>query len=65
MVELRRKTEVAKEKFEKYNEIMNWVNRLEKIMQLNAMSNKDLDLRLQQIIKKTVEEQKSQQKIRQ
>jgi hypothetical protein len=65
MVELRRKKEVAKEKFEKYNEIMNWVNRLEKIMQLNAMSNKDLDLRLQQIIKKTVEEQKSQQKNRQ
>ena len=65
MVELRRKKEVAKEKSEKYNEIMNWVNRLEKIMQLNAMSNKDLDVRLQQIIKKTVEEQKSQQKIRQ
>lgn len=65
MVELRRKKEVAKEKSEKYNEIMNWVNRLEKIMQLNAMSNKDLDVRLQQIIKKTVEEQKSEQKIRQ
>jgi hypothetical protein len=43
---------------------MNWVNRIEKIMQLNAMSNKDLDVRLQQIIKKTVEEQKSQQKSR-
>ena len=43
---------------------MNWVNRIEKIMQLNAMNNKDLDVRLQQIIKKTVEEQKSQQKSR-
>ncbi len=43
---------------------MNWVNRIEKIMQLNAMNNKDLDVRLQQIIKKTVEEQKSQQKNR-
>jgi uncharacterized protein YihD (DUF1040 family) len=43
---------------------MNWVNRIEKIMQLNAMNNKDLDVRLQQIIKKTVEEQKFQQKSR-
>jgi hypothetical protein len=39
---LRRKKYVAKEKSEKYTQIMDWIARLEKVMHLNP-SNKDVE----------------------